>query len=288
MLSNFVIEVTIPPPEETRKIELASFAKMMLSSAPHEPPNGSATSASTCTGPAVIGTFFSFPSAKKPTQRLSGDQNGSCARSVPGSGRAATCSMERSQSIGSAPGELATNTMALPSGGEANCGTPTVKLGAPEKTVFSGGLIENRTGPPVCGAWRWLTARNDDAHRNASASIQATRSRHGLCLTTERTVPSPSEIHFRFVLRSRADCQRSSGSFSRQVLTTLSSARGNIGRTAEIGAGFRSRIAAITLVVLFPSNARLPVAISYSTAPKAKMSLLASASFPSICSGDMY
>jgi hypothetical protein len=55
-----------------------------------------------------------------------------------------------------------------------------------------------------------------------------------------------------------------------------------------MGAGSRSRIAAITLVVLFPSNARFPVAISYSTAPKAKMSLLASASLPSICSGDMY
>ena len=37
-----------------------------------------------------------------------------------------------------------------------------------------------------------------------------------------------------------------------------------------------------------PSNARRPVNISYTTAPKAKMSLRASASRPSSCSGDMY
>src|ERR1700686_1678165 len=37
-----------------------------------------------------------------------------------------------------------------------------------------------------------------------------------------------------------------------------------------------------------PSDARRPAAISYRTAPSAKMSLLASASLPSICSGDMY
>lgn len=38
----------------------------------------------------------------------------------------------------------------------------------------------------------------------------------------------------------------------------------------------------------FPVNARFPVAISYNTAPSAKVSERAVASFPSICSGDMY
>jgi hypothetical protein len=46
-------------------------------------------------------------------------------------------------------------------------------------------------------------------------------------------------------------------------------------------------IAAIRLARLLPSNARLPVTISYSTVPKAKMSVRASASLPSSCSGDM-
>ena len=49
-------------------------------------------------------------------------------------------------------------------------------------------------------------------------------------------------------------------------------------------------ILAITLAELLPSNAFLPVAISYTTAPNAKMSVRASISscLPSTCSGAMY
>jgi hypothetical protein len=61
-----------------------------------------------------------------------------------------------------------------------------------------------------------------------------------------------------------------------------------MGCTAEIGCGSEARMAATMLAWLFPVNARFPVAISYSTAPRAKMSERASASFPSTCSGDMY
>ena len=61
-----------------------------------------------------------------------------------------------------------------------------------------------------------------------------------------------------------------------------------MGLAALIGSGSFSRIDDATEIWLLPSNARFPVAISYSTAPSAKMSLRASASFPSICSGDMY
>ena len=45
---------------------------------------------------------------------------------------------------------------------------------------------------------------------------------------------------------------------------------------------------AIKLALLLPRNAFWPVAISYSTAPKAKMSVRASTSSPSNCSGAMY
>src|ERR1700746_4230093 len=55
-----------------------------------------------------------------------------------------------------------------------------------------------------------------------------------------------------------------------------------------IGAGSFSRIADASEIWLLPSNGRLPEAISYSIAPSAKMSERTSASFPSICSGDMY
>src|SRR5215469_17527822 len=55
-----------------------------------------------------------------------------------------------------------------------------------------------------------------------------------------------------------------------------------------IGAGSFSRIADASEIWLLPSNGRLLEAISYSTAPSAKMSERGSASLPSICSGDIY
>jgi hypothetical protein len=75
---------------------------------------------------------------------------------------------------------------------------------------------------------------------------------------------------------------------ARQVITTGSSAGGRPGTSAEIGAGSRSRIPAMTLAALFPENACCPLSISYSTSPNAKMSLRSSAGWPSICSGAMY
>ena len=64
--------------------------------------------------------------------------------------------------------------------------------------------------------------------------------------------------------------------------------RGVSGWNCVIGGGSDASIAATMLACVFPENAGFPVAISYSTAPKAKMSERASASFPSSCSGDMY
>src|SRR5205807_7733438 len=56
----------------------------------------------------------------------------------------------------------------------------------------------------------------------------------------------------------------------------------------RIDVGSFSRIEAATLNWLFPSKARFPVTISYSSAPSEKMSLRPSTSFPCTCSGDMY
>ena len=69
----------------------------------------------------------------------------------------------------------------------------------------------------------------------------------------------PSEHRSKHDLRSRADCQRSSGSFARHRPNSQSSDPGAICLTE--GAG-RSRIAATTLAGDDPSNARLPVSIS--------------------------
>ena len=59
-------------------------------------------------------------------------------------------------------------------------------------------------------------------------------------------------------------------------------------RTVEIDGGSLDMIAVISDAWLAPEKAFFPVAISYSTAPRAKMSVRPSASLPSSCSGAMY
>ena len=87
-------------------------------------------------------------------------------------------------------------------------------------------------------------------------------------------------IHSNSSFKSRADCQRLSGSFARHFCSTRSSAAG---ATSAIDGAGRSIIAAITLAGDEPSNARLPVSISYSTKPNEKMSLRG----PAILSSDL-
>jgi hypothetical protein len=98
----------------------------------------------------------------------------------------------------------------------------------------------------------------------------------------------PSAIHLSSLPRSAAFCQRSSGSFAKHFFTTRSSAGGDIGVTCEIGGGSSFMIEEISDACVPPANALRPVAISYSRHPNAKMSVRASASFPSSCSGAMY
>src|SRR5262245_64351145 len=71
------------------------------------------------TDPLSKAMVFSWPSAKKPTDRLSGDQNGKDALSVPGSARGATASKLRSHSC-DFPFEVAANTIGRPSGDTAS------------------------------------------------------------------------------------------------------------------------------------------------------------------------
>ena len=71
-------------------------------------------------------------------------------------------------------------------------------------------------------------------------------------------------------------------------MTTRSIAGGVIGWTVEIGSGSFVMIEEISEAWLTPAKAFFPVAISYSTAPSANMSVLVSASLPSSCSGAMY
>src|SRR5580704_12195758 len=72
----------------------------------------------------------------------------------------------------------------------------------------------------------------------------------------------PSAIHFNSSQTSLAACQRFSGSLARHFFTTRSRAGGVMGWSDAIDGGSDSRILAITLAEVFPSNAFLPVAIS--------------------------
>src|SRR5256885_13972327 len=51
----------------------------------HDPPRGLGVSVRTVTGPPAAGTFFKWPSAKKPRNFPSADQKGKMAPSVPSS-----------------------------------------------------------------------------------------------------------------------------------------------------------------------------------------------------------
>ena len=125
----------------------------------------------------------------------------------------------------------------------------------------------------------------------AAATAQASFSRFLRRATTGAGSPAwdpPSATHWSWSFASCAVWKRSSGSLARHVLTTRFSAGGIIGEISEIAGGSSRRIAPMSEAWLVPEKAFLPVAISYSRAPNEKMSLRASASLPSSCSGAMY
>src|SRR5262245_49913725 len=75
--------------------------------------------ASVCGAPPPTSIRFNLPSAKYPTDRLSGDQNGVAAPSVPASGCADVADSDRSQRR-EGPLPDATKTIWLPSGESEN------------------------------------------------------------------------------------------------------------------------------------------------------------------------
>ena len=174
----------------------------------------------------------------------------------------------------------AAKTIRLPSGESA--GGPATSNA---NCAFSGGRIDDTT--MAGGSLRASITRqviNAVAMTRPGAMTHQSRP-----LAARRSLPGRiAPIHFSSAATSWALCQRSFGSFSRQRSMMCSSAGGDRGWICDSGAGRPETIAAIRLVRVLPSNARLPVAISYSTAPNAKMSVRASASSPSNCSGAMY
>ena len=84
---------------------------------PQAPPRGTpGASAIVWMDPSTVSIRFILPSAKNPSQRLSGDQNGSSAFAVPGNGRAVNESIRRTQSCVRSGRSVATNASCVPSG----------------------------------------------------------------------------------------------------------------------------------------------------------------------------
>ena len=240
-------------------------------------------------------TRFNLPSAKNARDRPSGDQKTDVAPSVPATGRASNADRARSKMRVAPAGAVATSASWDPSDERAR----NVLSGLRAKPEPTGGDTENRTEGSA-RLPREPTRRKANATdttvtaRNASATTAPVLV-HGkvripadaLALMTSG-VRMPCSIHLSSSTKSRAVCQRASGSFARHLFKTRWSDGGARGCSALIGAGSASKIAAITLDWLFPTNARRPVTISYKTAPNANRSLRGSASRPSSCSGAMY
>ena len=94
-----IANVGVPPADGMRNIaETVSGVYKIVPSTPQVPPRGFAASASVCTAPPLASMILSLPSAKNPKLRLSGDQKGKLASSVPASGWAAVESKGRTQS----------------------------------------------------------------------------------------------------------------------------------------------------------------------------------------------
>jgi hypothetical protein len=202
---------------------------------------------------------LSFPFAKNPRNRLSGDQKGNEAPSVPVSGWADTPASGRTHSM-FAPEEVATKAMRRPSGESAIGPAPNAKLdfsgGSKDDRTTRGGSLRRRKIKAVAAAAA-SAATGTSAHASFSRLLRFAATGAG-----SPTAEPPSAIHWSWSLTSCAVWNRSSGSLARQVFTTRSSAGGVIGWIEEMASGCVWMIAAMSDAWLLPENAFLPVAVS--------------------------
>ena len=130
---------------------------------------------SVCGGPPLAAIFSSFCCAKYAMNRLSGDQNGNAASSVPGSGCAVSESMGRIHNRTLPDASRAVNASLLPSG-EMTTLVP-VRLEV-TNVVFSGGYTKNRVTDGVIG-------RDADHQAVAPATVVSASSAAAACHTRE-------------------------------------------------------------------------------------------------------
>src|SRR5207245_1989764 len=118
-----------------------SGAKMIVPSWFQLPPRAMEVSQMVSGGPPCASIFLSLESAKNPMERLSGDQKGKEAPSVPSRGRADRESSGRTHRSSLPSGVRATKASRRPSGDTA---TGPEEMPPNRKADFSGGRIEER------------------------------------------------------------------------------------------------------------------------------------------------
>ena len=212
--------------------------------------------------------------------RLSGDQNGSVAFSVPANGFAETVFNDRTHRR-DCLSDVATKASIFPSGDSA------IAVGS----MVGGASISKRTSSGS------RTGRREDHKDTATAAALAIITavthhvRRGGALNTvvRRDAASPDSLSASSIWNRASAASRSLrlGSFCKQRRSRDRTTLGvSAGSAAHSGSVFNTSL--ITSTALVPSNARRPVSISYSTQPKAQISARLSTALPRACSGAMY
>ena len=253
----------------------------------HVPPRKSGLSHNVSGGPPPTSIRLIFSSAKNPIDRLSGDQNGPAAPSVPGSSCAVMLSSDLTHSRLRPVATFARNAIRRPSGETANpAGVPPGALVRALSVVSvhpPGGATTKRN---ICGSasvrrMYSVPPRAAMVTSNTAAAIQPRLSITGAGAGSARAGSSitKSAVEMSAIRRLR--------SFSRHRWISVRIATGISGGNAVQTGSLLSTEASVSLTSS-PSNARRPVSISYSTQPNAHTSDRLSASRPLACSGDMY
>ena len=222
------------------------------------------------------------PRAKKPSDRPSGDQNGPSAPSVPAIGRMSNVSRDRTKIRAAVPPPEPTNAIAAPVRRDRRCAfDQDIRRCGDRRRDARGGVRCRLWAPPrdqTSGRHRGDDNRCRDQRDHAipCGRRRGRRSAAGFsgdCLQRKREVACGLESLACVLFQASPDqrVQR----------------RRNPRRSAREIRGSVVRIAVIVSAVVAPWNARLPVSISYTTAPNAKISERWSAGRPRTCSGAM-
>ena len=243
----------------------------------------------TVTGPPAASIRLSFASAKKAMKRLSGDQNGAFASSVPARAWPARLSSGRTHSIVRPLVSAAMYASRRPSGDSLNrC------EGARRLSVSFRRIVLRYRGASAATGRRIIAMPSPSADAaKSAATAQATFVRP--LEPTSRAAAAGTRVSSPFFSASASSisnrasaisARRRFGSFSRQRWRSLRIPAGTVGGS-RLQSGCCVRTRARTSATSSPSNARRPASISYSTQPKAQTSARLPATLPRACSGLM-